>query len=296
MMVRSNLPAAMQGMVVVPIFAGYDLRREYGPAVPATTSPAAATRRATTSPPARAACTPARSSRSASATASAGTRPSTWPAARCGRPPTPIRPPAAPTCVRGHLPGRGHHHRDGFERVADAEWPSDSARCCRPAASRRPQPHRGDACHGGPAMSMPFYVAPEQVMKDRADYARKGIARGRALAAAVYDDGIVIVRREPVEHAAQDQRDLRPHRLRRRRQVQRVRPAARRRRARRRPQGLPVQPRRRRRPQPGQPVRADPRPDLHPRDEADGGRDPRGRGRRRAATTTSCSTSSTTAP
>ena len=29
-------------------------------------------------------------------------------------------------------------------------------------------------------MSMPFYVAPEQVMKDRADYARKGIARGRA--------------------------------------------------------------------------------------------------------------------
>jgi len=30
MMVRSNLPAAMQGMVVVPIFAGYDLRREIG--------------------------------------------------------------------------------------------------------------------------------------------------------------------------------------------------------------------------------------------------------------------------
>ena len=29
-------------------------------------------------------------------------------------------------------------------------------------------------------MSMPFYVAPEQMMKDRADYARKGIARGRA--------------------------------------------------------------------------------------------------------------------
>ena len=30
MMVRSNLPAAMQGMVVVPIFAGYDLRRSMG--------------------------------------------------------------------------------------------------------------------------------------------------------------------------------------------------------------------------------------------------------------------------
>jgi proteasome alpha subunit len=41
-------------------------------------------------------------------------------------------------------------------------------------------------------MSMPFYVAPEQVMKDRADYARKGIARGRALIALRYDGGILI--------------------------------------------------------------------------------------------------------
>ena len=41
-------------------------------------------------------------------------------------------------------------------------------------------------------MNMPFYVAPEQVMKDRADYARKGIARGRALAALEARDGIVI--------------------------------------------------------------------------------------------------------
>ena len=30
MMVRSNLPAAMQGLVVVPLFAGYDLRRRTG--------------------------------------------------------------------------------------------------------------------------------------------------------------------------------------------------------------------------------------------------------------------------
>jgi proteasome alpha subunit len=42
-------------------------------------------------------------------------------------------------------------------------------------------------------MSMPFYVAPEQMMKDRADYARKGIARGRALVAVRYADGITIV-------------------------------------------------------------------------------------------------------
>jgi len=30
MMVRANLPAALQGMVVVPLFAGYDLRRSTG--------------------------------------------------------------------------------------------------------------------------------------------------------------------------------------------------------------------------------------------------------------------------
>jgi proteasome alpha subunit len=46
-------------------------------------------------------------------------------------------------------------------------------------------------------MSMPFYVAPEQVMKDRADYARKGIARGRALVALVYDQGILVTAENP---------------------------------------------------------------------------------------------------
>ena len=46
-------------------------------------------------------------------------------------------------------------------------------------------------------MSMPYYVAPEQVMKDRADYARKGIARGRSLTAVVYEDGILICAENP---------------------------------------------------------------------------------------------------
>lgn len=46
-------------------------------------------------------------------------------------------------------------------------------------------------------MSMPFYVAPEQVMKDRADYARKGIARGRSLVASICAEGIVIAAENP---------------------------------------------------------------------------------------------------
>jgi proteasome alpha subunit len=42
-------------------------------------------------------------------------------------------------------------------------------------------------------MSMPFYVSPEQLMKDRADFARKGIARGRSVAVVQYADGILFV-------------------------------------------------------------------------------------------------------
>ena len=46
-------------------------------------------------------------------------------------------------------------------------------------------------------MSMPYYVPPEQFMKDRADYARKGIARGRTLVALQYQDGIAIISENP---------------------------------------------------------------------------------------------------
>lgn len=46
-------------------------------------------------------------------------------------------------------------------------------------------------------MTMPFYVAPEQVMKDRAEYAQKGIARGRSLVATNYGDGVLIVAENP---------------------------------------------------------------------------------------------------
>lgn len=41
-------------------------------------------------------------------------------------------------------------------------------------------------------MSTPFYVSPEQLMKDRADFARKGIARGRSMVAVQYADGILL--------------------------------------------------------------------------------------------------------
>ena len=46
-------------------------------------------------------------------------------------------------------------------------------------------------------MSMPFYVSPEQLMKDRADFARKGIARGRSVAVVRYADGLLFVSENP---------------------------------------------------------------------------------------------------
>jgi len=46
-------------------------------------------------------------------------------------------------------------------------------------------------------MSVPFYVSPEQIMRDKADFARKGIARGRSVIVMQYDDGIVFVAENP---------------------------------------------------------------------------------------------------
>ncbi len=46
-------------------------------------------------------------------------------------------------------------------------------------------------------MNTPYYVPPEQFMKDRADFARKGIARGRALIALQYLNGIALVSENP---------------------------------------------------------------------------------------------------
>lgn len=42
-------------------------------------------------------------------------------------------------------------------------------------------------------MTVPYYVSPEQVIKDKADFARKGIARGRSVVVLQYDDGILFV-------------------------------------------------------------------------------------------------------
>ncbi|GAA4433809.1 proteasome subunit alpha [Actinokineospora soli] len=46
-------------------------------------------------------------------------------------------------------------------------------------------------------MTMPLYASPEQLMRDRSEYARKGIARGRSVVALKYADGVLFVAENP---------------------------------------------------------------------------------------------------
>src|ERR1035437_9803260 len=84
----------------------------------------------------------------------------------------------ADTCPGGcrwtEIPGR---RRPGFRGRADCRRPPRQPRRC--------------------TRMMPFYVSPEQLMKDRADYARKGIARGRSVVVLGYDRGIAFVAENP---------------------------------------------------------------------------------------------------
>jgi proteasome alpha subunit len=46
-------------------------------------------------------------------------------------------------------------------------------------------------------MPLPYYVSPEQMMKDKAEYARKGISRGRSIVTLEYNEGILLVAENP---------------------------------------------------------------------------------------------------
>lgn len=46
-------------------------------------------------------------------------------------------------------------------------------------------------------MTVPFYVPPEQLIKDRAEFAKKGIQRGRPIAVVEYNDGILLIGENP---------------------------------------------------------------------------------------------------
>ncbi|MBD0305206.1 MAG: proteasome subunit alpha [Nitrospiraceae bacterium] len=46
-------------------------------------------------------------------------------------------------------------------------------------------------------MPLPYYVSPEQMMQDKAEYAKKGISKGRSIIAMEYADGVLLVADNP---------------------------------------------------------------------------------------------------
>ena len=46
-------------------------------------------------------------------------------------------------------------------------------------------------------MALPYYVSPEQMMADKAEYAKKGIAKGRSIVAMECSDGVLLVADNP---------------------------------------------------------------------------------------------------
>jgi len=46
-------------------------------------------------------------------------------------------------------------------------------------------------------MPLPYYVSPEQMMQDKAEYAKKGIAKGRSIIAMEYEHGVLLVADNP---------------------------------------------------------------------------------------------------
>ena len=272
MLVRGNLPAAMQGFAVVPLFAGYDhaardrprvlLRRHRRPLRGARLPGAGLRQRA------RPQLDQGRLARGHDrSTTTSSSR-----SVRCSPPPTKTSPPADPTSCAASSRRSPRSTPTGSARSTDAE-----VERAQPSAPRGPG--RGEVTT---SMNMPFYVSPEQVMKDRADYARKGIARGRSLVALECAPGVLIVADNPSRTLSKISEIYDRIAFAAVGQVQRVPDAARRRRAPRRPQGLLVLARRRVGQGARERVRADARPDLHARDEAVRGRAARRRGRPRA--------------
>ena len=185
-MIRANLPAAMQGLVVIPLFAGYDLRRKSGRLWKFDV-------------------TGGRYEEAEyEATGSGGlfareSLKKTWNAGLSTR---------RSSCCCGHGPHRcgGSGSRHGWRRSATRHLPdhqygdrrghradarrSEIEEIYRDILERAP----GAASAGGiERCRMPFYVSPEQVMADKAEFARKGIARGKSIVALEFAGGVLLI-------------------------------------------------------------------------------------------------------
>ncbi len=185
-LVRANLPAAMQGFAVVPLFAGFDTARDRGRVFSYDVTGGRY------------------EELDFQAQGSGSVHARNWIKAGWseGLDADDTIGLAIALAVRGRR--RGHRHRRPRPRpphLPDRRR-DRRRRLPRPHRRRRREPQPGSLLHGAETgrtgvMSMPFYVSPEQVMKDRADYARKGIARGRSLVALECPAGVLIVADNP---------------------------------------------------------------------------------------------------
>ena len=92
---------------------------------------------------------------------------------------------------------------DGIRRIPDSSLEAIVRALCNAGRThlapdaRRPDRVRPPAEPGDQPMSMPFYASAEQIMRDRSEYARKGIARGRSVVVLTYADGVLFVAENP---------------------------------------------------------------------------------------------------
>ena len=98
-----------------------------------------------------------------------------------------------PDLVRGIYPDRGHHRRRRRSRRARAaaspSWRARSSKAVRALTL--------SAHDGGGNVSFPYFISPEQAMRERSELARKGIARGRSVVALAYAGGVLFVAENP---------------------------------------------------------------------------------------------------
>ena len=187
-MIRMNLPAAMQGLAVVPIFAGFDEKAGVGRlfkyditggryeetdydaqgsgSKDARDSLKKRWRRDMTRDEALRVALEALID---AADEDVGT--------------------GGPDLMRGIFPVGEDHHALGASRTRPRTRSGASA---RPSSTTAPTPGNGDYRCRCPTTSVP-----EQMMKDKAEYARKGISRGRSIVTLEYRDGILLVAENP---------------------------------------------------------------------------------------------------
>ena len=144
-------------------------------------------------------------------------------------------------------------------------------------------------------MAMQFYASPEQIMRDRSEYARKGIARGRSVVVLTYAGGVLFVA-ENLSTALHKVSEIYDRigfaAVGRYNEFENLRRAGVRMAD---LNGLQLRPARRHRPGAGERVRADPRRDLHRAVQAVRGGDLRGARSAPRPRRTSCTGSPTTA-